>query len=89
MVASIYEDSRVVQDPLNAPLMGPSERPDQILDVKLFRLFLSIPDEFGVETSTIGRVLKLSFQPYKERPNPTLYATWASILLRAVPGVRN
>jgi hypothetical protein len=33
--------------------------------------------------------LKLSFHPYKEHPNPTPYATWASVLVRAVPEARN
>ena len=94
--------SRVVQDPLDAPLMGSNtiqgpktERkdgvaaPDQILDVNLFGQFPSTLDEFGLEIGSIGSLLKLSFQPYKERPNPTPYATWASVLVRAVLGVRN
>jgi len=49
----------------------------------------STPDEFEPETSAIGSVLKLSFQPYQVRPNPTLYETWASVLVRAVPVVWN
>jgi hypothetical protein len=28
------------------------------------------------------------FQPYIERPKPTPYATWASVLLRTAPGLR-
>jgi hypothetical protein len=63
--------------------------PEQILDVNLFRHFPWILDEFGPETSAIGSSSKLSFHPYKERPNPTLYATWAPILLWVVPGIRN
>jgi hypothetical protein len=63
--------------------------PEQILDFNLFRQFPSILDEFGPKTGAIGSSSKLSFYPYKERPNPTLYATWASILLRVVPGIRN
>ena len=63
--------------------------PGQILDVKFLGQFLSTPNEFRPETSTIGSVLELSFQPYKVRPNPSPYATVASVLVRAVPGVRN
>jgi hypothetical protein len=90
--------SRVVQDPLDAPRMGPDmihgpkddvAAPEQILDVNLCRRFPSTPDEFGPETGYIGSFLQLSFHPYKEHPNPTLYATWASVLVRAVTGVRN
>ena len=33
--------------------------------------------------------MKLSFHPYKERPKRTLYATWASFLVRAAPGLRD
>ena len=58
--------------------------PRQILDVILFRRLPLTPDEFGPETSAIGSVLKLSFQPYQVRPNPTPYETWASVLVRAV-----
>jgi hypothetical protein len=32
--------------------------------------------------------MKLCFQPYTERPKPTLYATWASVLLHTAPGLR-
>jgi hypothetical protein len=32
--------------------------------------------------------MKFCFQPYIERPNPTSYATWASVLLRSAPGLR-
>jgi len=32
--------------------------------------------------------LKLSFHLYKERPNPTPYATWASILVLTAFGLR-
>jgi hypothetical protein len=32
--------------------------------------------------------MKFCFQPYIERPKPTPYATWASILLRTAPGLR-
>ena len=33
--------------------------------------------------------MKLSFYPYKERPKWTPYATWASFLVRAAPGLRD
>ena len=33
--------------------------------------------------------MKLSFYPYKELPKRTLYATWASFLVRAAPGLRD
>jgi hypothetical protein len=32
--------------------------------------------------------MKFFFQPYIERPKPTPYATWASVLLRTAPGLR-
>jgi hypothetical protein len=63
--------------------------PEQILDVNLFRQFPRILDEFGPEIGVIGSSSKLSFHPYKELPNLTLYVTWAPILLRVVPGIRN
>ena len=33
--------------------------------------------------------MKLSFHPYKELPKQTPYATWASFLVRAAPGLRD
>jgi len=63
--------------------------PRQILDVNLFGRFPLTPDEFEPDTGAIGSVLKLSFHPSIVRPNPTPYATWASVLVRAVSGVRN
>ena len=63
--------------------------PGQILDVNFYGRFPSTPDEFGLETSAIESILKLYFQPYKERPNLSMYVTWASVLVRAIPGVRN
>jgi len=61
----------------------------QILYVKFLGQFPSTPNEFGPETGAIESVLELSFQPYKLHQNPTPYAIWASVLVRAVPGVRN
>ena len=63
--------------------------PGQILDVNFHGRFPSTSDEFGPETSAIGSVLKISFHSYKERPNPTPYVTWAFVLVRALPGIRN
>ena len=63
--------------------------PGQILDVKFLGRFPSTSDEFGPDTYSIESELKLYFQPYKVRPNPSPYATVASILVRTVPGVRN
>ena len=62
--------------------------PGQILDVKFLRRFPSTLDEIGSKTGAIESVLKLSFQPYKERPNPTPFATWASVLVLIAPGLR-
>jgi hypothetical protein len=77
-------DSNWIHDPSGQNSGAATE---QILDVNLCRRFPSTPDEFGHETGSIESFLKLSFHPYKEHPNLTLYATWASILVRAVPGV--
>jgi len=63
--------------------------PGQILDVKFLERFPSTPKGFGSETSAIRRVLELSFQPYKVRPNLSPYGTVVSVLVRAIPGVRN
>ena len=52
----------------------------------------TIPVDFGrnrLETSAIGSVLKLSFQPYKVHPNPSPYVTMAPILLQTAPELRN
>jgi hypothetical protein len=59
--------------------------PRQILDVQLFRRFLLILDEFGHETSSIGKVISLHFHGVQELPNWMLYATWESVLMWATP----
>jgi hypothetical protein len=51
--------------------------PRQILDIKLFRLFLLILDDFRHGTSSIGNPISLPFQGVQERPNWMSYATWA------------
>jgi hypothetical protein len=47
----------------------------QILDVNLFRRFPLTQDEFWHETGAIEHSMKLCFQTYIERTNPTSYAT--------------
>ena len=83
MVAA-YEDSKVVQETSRRTLMGSHEiqgpkakngdaAPGQILDLYLFRRFPLTPVEFGHETGSIGKVMKLSFRAYEERPNQSPY----------------
>jgi hypothetical protein len=60
----------------------------QILDVNLFRQLPLTRDEFCHETSTIGISMKFCFQPYIERPKPTQYAIWASVLLHTASDLR-
>jgi hypothetical protein len=62
--------------------------PWQILDVNLFWRFLLTREEFWHETSSIGRFMKLRFQPYMQHPKLTSYGTWASFFVRAAPGLR-
>ena len=40
--------------------------PRQFLDVDLFRELPSTPNSYGPESVGIGKVMKLSFQPYKD-----------------------
>jgi hypothetical protein len=54
----------------------------------LFRRFPLTQDEFWHKTGAIGSFMKFCFQPYIERPKPTPYATWASVLLRTAPRLR-
>jgi hypothetical protein len=54
----------------------------------LFRRFPLTREEFWHKTGAIGSFMKFCFQPYIERPKPTPYATWASVLLRTAPGLR-
>ena len=61
--------------------------PGQILDVNLFDRFPLTRKEFGCGTKTIGKVIFLAFHPYKECPNPSMYATWAPVLVQAGPGL--
>ena len=88
-----------MQDPLDATLMdskkiqGPKAQdggatPKQFLEVDLFELFPLTPDEFDYETDAIGKIISLAFHPYKERPHPSPYAAWATVLVQPVPGIR-
>jgi hypothetical protein len=76
------------------PQLGPKAQTNcqrstlQILDVTLFRRFPLTQDEFWHKTSAIESFMKFCFQPYIERPKPTSYATWASVLLRTASGLR-
>jgi hypothetical protein len=63
--------------------------PVQILDVIVFRRFPLTQDSFGREIGAIGSVMKFVIHPYKERPNPSSYASWASVLLRTASGIRD
>ena len=83
-MGSLLMTSETIHGPKDG---GAAQR--QILDIKFLGRFPSTPDEFGPETSSIGSVLKLYFYPYKERPNLTPYTTWAAVLVRPIPGVRN
>ena len=88
------------RDPWMRPYWAPTRYTDhrpknsdaalgQILDINFLGWFPSTLNVFRPDTRSIGSVLELSFQPYKVRPNPSPYATVASVLVRAVPGVRN
>uniref|UniRef100_J3L0S8 Uncharacterized protein n=1 Tax=Oryza brachyantha TaxID=4533 RepID=J3L0S8_ORYBR len=56
-----------------------------ILDFHLYELFLMTPDEFGNETSATGKVIFSDFGGCKEHPHPSLYATWAAVLVQIAP----
>jgi hypothetical protein len=71
----------------NSP-KGIGAAPWQILDVNLFRKFPLTQDEFWHEIGAIGSSMKLCFQPCIERPKPTPYATWESVLLCTAHGLR-
>ena len=60
----------------------------QILDIELFCKFPSTPSRYGDESSGFGKVMKLSFEPYKEHPKGTPYVTVASFLVQTVSGIR-
>jgi hypothetical protein len=43
---------------------------------------------FGRDTRSIGKVILLSFHPYKERPKRSPYMILVMILVRTVPVIR-
>jgi hypothetical protein len=102
-VAAANKVPKVVQDPLDVPLLGSNKiqdpktkktannvaAPGQILDVNLFGRFPSTPNEFRPKTSAIGSVMKLYLQPYKEHRKLSPYATWVSVLVNTAPGLRD
>ena len=62
--------------------------PFQILDVELFHEFLSTPNSYGPESGGVRKVMKLSFQPYKNLYKRTPYVAVASFLVQTVSGIR-
>jgi hypothetical protein len=71
----------------NSPTDGDTA-PWQILDAQLYRRFLSTQKEFWGGTSALGSPMKFWFQPYIERPNPTLYVARTSALVKSGSGIR-
>ena len=62
--------------------------PWQILDVDLFCELLSTPNFYGPESDGVRKVMKLSFQPYKDILKRTPYVAVASFLVQIVFGIR-
>ena len=54
----------------------------------MFCEFLSIPNRYGPESGGVGKVMKLSFQPYKDLLKRTPYVSVASFLVQTVSGIR-
>jgi hypothetical protein len=71
----------------NGPTNGDTA-PWQILDVHFFQWFPSTQKEFWDRIGAIGSSMNFWFQPYIERPNPTLYVARASILVKSYSGIR-
>ena len=46
------------------------------------------PDRYGPKSRVIGKVMKLSFQPYKYLLKRTPYVAMASFLVQTVSGIR-
>jgi hypothetical protein len=55
--------------------------PKQNLNADLFQRFLLTLDEFYGGSSWVGKLISLSFHPYKAQPNQSSYASWASVLV--------
>ena len=62
--------------------------PFQILDVNLFRKLLLTLYSYGPESDGIGKVMKLSFQPYKVLLKRTPYVAVALFLVQTISGIR-
>ena len=62
--------------------------PFQILDVNLFRELLLTPNIDGPEYGGVGKVMKLSFHPYKVLLKWTPYVAVALFLVQTVSGIR-
>jgi hypothetical protein len=61
--------------------------PWQIMYASLFRCFPWNKMVFGHETRSIGKVILLSFHPYKECPKRSLYVISVMILVWTIPGI--
>ena len=62
--------------------------PFQILDVELFYEFPSTPNSYGPESGGVRKVMKLSFQPYKDLLKQTPYVAMASFLVQTISRIR-
>jgi hypothetical protein len=60
----------------------------QILDANFLRQFPMTQNEFGPETNSNIRSMKLAFRPYVDRRIRTSDVAWASNLCQAAPGLR-
>ena len=54
----------------------------------MFHEFLLTLNIYGLESGGVGKAMKLSFQPYKERLKRTPYVAVASFLVQTVSGIR-
>ena len=54
----------------------------------MFHKFPLTPNRYGPESSGVGKVMKLSFQPYKVILKWTPYVAVASFLVQTVSGIR-
>jgi hypothetical protein len=59
----------------------------QNLNADLFRGFPLTPDEFLDGSSWVGNFIFLSLHTYKDQPNQSMVASWASVLVHTGPGV--
>ena len=54
----------------------------------MFRELLLNPNRYGPESGGVGKVIKLSFQPYKVLLKRTPYVVVALFLVQTVSGIR-